>query len=203
MAFAAAARRSLALPSISDCLSRRFHPALPQLLPSNSIGDPRKPSPLPLSPATRPLRFAFSPCGTAQTLNLLPFGIHLLAGPPRRGFSSSSGDIDFADVLTGAADAWPPVAAPASFPSEVALAAGDSSIAVAAVQHLIDAVHSFTGLNWWISIALSTVLLRSVSCPLWMLARKRVYSQLRKALFMLQTYIGDVSGDAANQQVGK
>ncbi|XP_048547717.1 mitochondrial inner membrane protein OXA1-like isoform X3 [Triticum urartu] len=206
MAFAAAARRSLALPSISDCLSRRFHPALPQLLPSNSIGDPRKPSPLPLSPATRPLRFAFSPCGTAQTLNLLPFGIHLLAGPPRRGFSSSSGDIDFADVLTGAADAWPPVAAPASFPSEVALAAGDSSIAVAAVQHLIDAVHSFTGLNWWISIALSTVLLRSVSCPLWMLARKRVYaklSSLHGVNSIQQLQIGDVSGDAANQQVGK
>ncbi|XP_044449555.1 mitochondrial inner membrane protein OXA1-like isoform X2 [Triticum aestivum] len=145
MAFAAAARRSLASPRISDCLSRRFHPALPQLLPSNSIGDPRKPSPLPLPPAPRPLRFSFSPCGTAQTLDLLPFGIHLLAGPPRRGFSSSSRDIDFADVLTGAANAWPPVAAPASFPGEVALAAGDSSIAVAAVQHLIDAVHSFTG----------------------------------------------------------
>ncbi|KAF6995005.1 hypothetical protein CFC21_011584 [Triticum aestivum] len=177
MAFAAAARRSLASPRISDCLSRRFHPALPQLLPSNSIGDPRKPSPLPLPPAPRPLRFSFSPCGTAQTLDLLPFGIHLLAGPPRRGFSSSSRDIDFADVLTGAANAWPPVAAPASFPGEVALAAGDSSIAVAAVQHLIDAVHSFTGLNWWISIALPTVLLRSVSCPLWMLARKRVYAK--------------------------
>ncbi|KAF7048446.1 hypothetical protein CFC21_057206 [Triticum aestivum] len=199
MAFAAAARRSLASPSISDCLFRRFHPALPQLLPSNSIGDPRKPSPLPLPPAPRPLRFAFSPCGTAQTLNLLPFGIHLLAGPPRRSFSSSSRDIDFADALTGAADAWPPVAAPVSFPSEVALAAVDSSIAVAAVQHLIDAVHSFTGLNWWISIALSTVLLRSVSCPLWMLARKRVYEMCQD---MQQTskLVNNAKDDASREE---
>jgi hypothetical protein len=30
----------------------------------------------------------------------------------------------------------------------VARAAEDSSMAVAAVQHLIDGVHSFTGLNW-------------------------------------------------------
>uniref|UniRef100_M8BC80 Mitochondrial inner membrane protein OXA1 n=1 Tax=Aegilops tauschii TaxID=37682 RepID=M8BC80_AEGTA len=206
MAFAAAARRSLASPRISDCLSRRFHPALPQLLPSNSIGDPRKPSPLPLPPAPRPLRFSFSPCGTAQTLDLLPFGIHLLAGPPRRGFSSSSRDIDFADVLTGAANAWPPVAAPASFPGEVAVAAGGSAIAVAAGRlaargcpgelprrggvgrgGLVDCRRGGAAshrrgpfLHWWISIALPTVLLRSVSCPLWMLARKRVYTHNHK-----------------------
>lgn len=48
-------------------------------------------------------------------------------------------------------------------------------MAVAAVQHLIDAVHSFTGLNWWISIALSTVLLRCVVFTFLTLARKRVF----------------------------
>lgn len=32
--------------------------------------------------------------------------------------------------------------------NEVALAAADSAFPVAALQHLIDAVHSFSGLNW-------------------------------------------------------
>lgn len=34
--------------------------------------------------------------------------------------------------------------------SEVAIAAADSSLPVAALQHLIDGVHSFTGFNWYI-----------------------------------------------------
>ncbi|KAL0853689.1 hypothetical protein Bca101_058841 [Brassica carinata] len=38
--------------------------------------------------------------------------------------------------------------------NEVAIAAADSAFPVAALQHLIDGVHSFTGLNWWASIAL-------------------------------------------------
>lgn len=34
--------------------------------------------------------------------------------------------------------------------NEVAIAAADSAFPVAALQHLIDGVHSFTGLNWYI-----------------------------------------------------
>lgn len=37
-------------------------------------------------------------------------------------------------------------AAPAA--NEVAIAAADSYFPVAALQHVIDAVHNFTGLNW-------------------------------------------------------
>lgn len=37
-------------------------------------------------------------------------------------------------------------AAPAA--NEVAIAAADSYLPVAALQHVIDAVHNFTGLNW-------------------------------------------------------
>jgi YidC/Oxa1 family membrane protein insertase len=150
MAFAAAARRkprNLASRGLSGLLERRLRPSIHQLLPSNSTGEPRKPPPLPPQPAPRPLHFALAPCGcgTSQTLNYLPFGLHLLPGPPRRSFSSVSRGPDFTDVLTDADHAG---AAPASFPGEVAWAAEDSSTAVAAAQHLIDAVHSFTGFNW-------------------------------------------------------
>lgn len=59
---------------------------------------------------------------------------------------------DVADVLTdGGVDTGIVAAAssaPAPFPGEVAAAAADSFFPVAALQHLIDAVHSFTGLNW-------------------------------------------------------
>ncbi|PKA46534.1 Mitochondrial inner membrane protein OXA1-like [Apostasia shenzhenica] len=55
---------------------------------------------------------------------------------------------------------------PASFSGEVAAAAADSFPPVAALQHLIDAVHSFTGLNWWASIALTTLLIRGATIPL-------------------------------------
>ncbi|XP_048132689.1 mitochondrial inner membrane protein OXA1-like isoform X2 [Rhodamnia argentea] len=50
--------------------------------------------------------------------------------------------------------------------SEVALAAADSSYPVAAIEYLIGAAHSFTGLNWWASIALTTVLIRGATVPL-------------------------------------
>jgi hypothetical protein len=88
----------------------------------------------------------------AQTLTLFPFGIHLAgAAPSRRGFSTSPSYrvADAGAVLRDAADAAAAPTAPASFPSEVAWIAQDSSLSVAAAQHLIDAVHSFTGLNWW------------------------------------------------------
>lgn len=50
--------------------------------------------------------------------------------------------------------------------SEVAVAAADSFPPVAALQYLIDAVHSFTGLNWWAAIALTTLLIRGATVPL-------------------------------------
>jgi YidC/Oxa1 family membrane protein insertase len=52
---------------------------------------------------------------------------------------------DAGAVVTDAAAA---PAAPASLPTDVAWITDESSISVAALQHLIDAVHSFTGLNW-------------------------------------------------------
>ncbi|CAM0956437.1 unnamed protein product [Alopecurus aequalis] len=201
MALAATARRSFASHGLSDLLARRFHPSLIHLLPSDSTRDPRKPSPLPPPPAPRSFHFALTPCGTSQTLNFLPFGLHLLPGPPHRRFSSSSRDPGFTDVLTDAAHA---AAAPASFPGEVAWAAEESSTAVAAAQHLIDAVHSFTGLNWWISIALSTALLRCVVSTLSILSRRRtlrIYHVVRPDLLRIPELIKNAKDDASREKL--
>ncbi|PIN24048.1 hypothetical protein CDL12_03234 [Handroanthus impetiginosus] len=50
--------------------------------------------------------------------------------------------------------------------NEVAVAAADSFFPVAALQYLIDYVHSFTGFNWWASIVLTTILIRGLQLPL-------------------------------------
>ncbi|XP_008799548.2 mitochondrial inner membrane protein OXA1-like, partial [Phoenix dactylifera] len=94
-----------------------------------------------------------------------------------RSYSSSaegSNEVDYikdvAGVLTDnsveTAAATAAAAAPAPFAGEVAAAAADSFLPVAALQYLIDGVHSFTGLNWWASIALTTVLIRGATVPL-------------------------------------
>ncbi|KAL0297523.1 UNVERIFIED_CONTAM: Mitochondrial inner membrane protein OXA1 [Sesamum radiatum] len=50
--------------------------------------------------------------------------------------------------------------------NEVAVAAADSFFPVAALQYLIDYVHTFTGFNWWASIVLATLLIRGIQLPL-------------------------------------
>ncbi|KAJ6742023.1 OXA1 [Salix viminalis] len=62
-------------------------------------------------------------------------------------------------VMDTVAQAAPPA-------NEVAIAAADSYLPVAALQHVIDAVHNFTGLNWWASIVVTTLLIRSAMLPL-------------------------------------
>ncbi|KAG7564991.1 hypothetical protein ISN44_As10g017260 [Arabidopsis suecica] len=49
---------------------------------------------------------------------------------------------------------------------KVADAAIDSSVHFDFVQQIIHNVHSFTGLNWWASIVLTTLLIRGVTVPL-------------------------------------
>jgi len=154
MAFAA--RRSIAA-RISHHLTRRVHPCVPHALTSRSPDDQASSSPgipAPLPPLDTPFQHR---SGAAQTLGFLPFSLHL-AGPTRRSFSSSApgptpdlepspaAEVDAAGVLADAAEAA--AAVPAPFPGEVAAAAADSFLPVAALQHLIDAVHTFTGLNW-------------------------------------------------------
>ncbi|XXG82348.1 hypothetical protein AAC387_Pa10g0320 [Persea americana] len=58
------------------------------------------------------------------------------------------------------------VAAQGPVVSEVAVAAADSFFPVAALQYFIDGIHTLTGLNWWASIALTTLFIRSATIPL-------------------------------------
>jgi YidC/Oxa1 family membrane protein insertase len=151
-----AARRSIAT-RLSYHLTRRLRPCVPHALTSHSLDEqasPSPPLPLPLPPLHAPLQQRSI---AAQTLGFLPFSLHL-AGPTRRSFSSSApapapnleaapaAEVDAAGVLADAAEATASV--PTPFPGEVAAAAADSFPPVAALQHMIDAIHSFTGLNW-------------------------------------------------------
>ncbi|OMP02938.1 Membrane insertase OXA1/ALB3/YidC [Corchorus olitorius] len=71
---------------------------------------------------------------------------------------------DVAEVLKdGAVEA---VTSQAPAVNEVAIAAADSAFPVAALQYVIDAVHSFTGFNWWASIVVTTLLIRGATLPL-------------------------------------
>ncbi|KAK7400533.1 hypothetical protein VNO78_11742 [Psophocarpus tetragonolobus] len=67
-------------------------------------------------------------------------------------------------VLTGTT--MDTVASQASVVNEVAIAAADSFLPVKGLQYLIDAVHSYTGLNWWAAIVITTVLIRGATVPL-------------------------------------
>ncbi|KAF8380066.1 hypothetical protein HHK36_027536 [Tetracentron sinense] len=58
------------------------------------------------------------------------------------------------------------VASQAPAVSEVVIAAADSFYPVVGLQYLIDNVHNLTGLNWWASIALTTILIRGATIPL-------------------------------------
>ncbi|KAJ6946079.1 hypothetical protein NC651_000987 [Populus alba x Populus x berolinensis] len=71
---------------------------------------------------------------------------------------------DVAEVLTDTT--IEAVSAQAPVVNEVAIAAADSYFPVAALQHVIDAVHSFTGFNWWASIIVTTLLIRGATVPL-------------------------------------
>ncbi|KAI7995289.1 Mitochondrial inner membrane protein OXA1 [Camellia lanceoleosa] len=71
---------------------------------------------------------------------------------------------DVAEVLADKTAEVVASAAPAV--NEVAIAAADSAFPVAALQYLIDNVHSFTGFEWWASIVVTTLLIRGATIPL-------------------------------------
>ncbi|XP_021748450.1 mitochondrial inner membrane protein OXA1-like isoform X2 [Chenopodium quinoa] len=49
--------------------------------------------------------------------------------------------------------------------NEVAVAAADSAFPIAALQYLIDAVQTLTGLNWWAAIAITTLMVEGSTIP--------------------------------------
>ncbi|KAJ0969343.1 hypothetical protein J5N97_022220 [Dioscorea zingiberensis] len=161
-------------------LSRRLRPSFAHpLLRDHDDSSPVSPSPIP----NRSYSSSQSLSGITSTFldrRCLGFSTPLGLDLGSRSYSSStegSNEInvikDVTQVLTdttfdAAASAATAAASavPAPFPGEVAAAAADSFLPVAALQHLIDGVHSFTGFNWWASIALTTVLIRSATIPL-------------------------------------
>ncbi|XP_010444079.1 PREDICTED: mitochondrial inner membrane protein OXA1 [Camelina sativa] len=72
---------------------------------------------------------------------------------------------DIAEVISESTLQDAPAQAAAAV-SEVTLAAADSFFPIAALQHCIDMVHSFTGFEWWASIVVATILIRSSTVPL-------------------------------------
>ncbi|KAK7243495.1 hypothetical protein RIF29_38293 [Crotalaria pallida] len=78
---------------------------------------------------------------------------------------------DKIEVMTDVSDALADnvveaVASQVPIVNEVAIAAADSFLPVKLLQYLIDGVHSYTGLNWWAAIVLTTVLIRIAAVPL-------------------------------------
>ncbi|KAL1203843.1 Mitochondrial inner membrane protein OXA1 [Cardamine amara subsp. amara] len=110
---------------------------------------------------------------------VLKGGLHLPLAPPASGFAfyrymSSAHGVgsekigvisDIAEVITDSTLQDVPSQAAAAA-SEVSLAAADSFLPIAALQHCIDMVHSFTGFEWWASIVVATILIRSSTVPL-------------------------------------
>jgi YidC/Oxa1 family membrane protein insertase len=72
---------------------------------------------------------------------------------------------DIAEVITDSTLQDVPAQAAAAV-SEVTLAAADSFFPIAALQQCIDMVHTFTGFEWWASIVVATILIRSSTVPL-------------------------------------
>ncbi|WCJ20539.1 inner membrane protein OXA1-like [Euphorbia peplus] len=103
---------------------------------------------------------------------------------------------DVAEVLSDSSlQAVASQAAPAA--NEVAIAAADSFFPVAVLQHFVDAIHSFTGLPWWVSIVLTTIVIRGAVLPL-VVNQLKATSQLtlmRPRLEELQQKIKDGSLD--------
>ncbi|XVF10421.1 hypothetical protein REPUB_Repub07fG0181400 [Reevesia pubescens] len=85
--------------------------------------------------------------------------------------SAVGGGADKIDLMSDVAEALKDsaieaVASQAPAVNEVALAAADCWLPVATLQYAIDAVHSFTGFNWWASIVVATLLIRGATLPL-------------------------------------
>ncbi|KAL8159951.1 hypothetical protein V2J09_001488 [Rumex salicifolius] len=87
-------------------------------------------------------------CYMNNTFCRTPYGLYGNGMYLRRGISTSSGEANEAVVST----------------LEVVIAASDSAFPVAAVQYLIDGVHTLTG---WASIAIATLLVHGATVPLY------------------------------------
>lgn len=166
-AMAFSARRSLAT-SLSHHFSGRLYPSISHLVPSHHEHSDPAPSPSPV-PQPRPQSWqqpappfpsALPRPSRSRALAPfpLPFALHLAAhryssapAPDSEVLADSAAAAPVSELLSdGVASAAASVSTPPlPYPGEVAAAAAESFPPVAALQHLLDAVQSFTGLNWY------------------------------------------------------
>ncbi|GAQ87219.1 cytochrome oxidase biogenesis protein [Klebsormidium nitens] len=94
---------------------------------------------------------------------LLPCGLlpaTLWASGGGRCFSSSPADAAAAEVVQSVS------VAAASGGSEVAAIASESAAPIAAIQYMLEAMHQYTGLPWWATIAATTLTARACLFPI-------------------------------------
>lgn len=115
---------------------------------------------------------AFFKSGSCSARSSLVFSSSIGISSFHRHMSTTVGEsADKIELISDVAEAITDttiqaVASQAPAVSEVAVAAADSYLPVQALQYVIDYVHQFTGLNWWASIVVTTLLIRTVTIPL-------------------------------------
>ncbi|KAL9670668.1 hypothetical protein QQ045_008225 [Rhodiola kirilowii] len=150
--------------------------------------------------------------GSRQGTSRIPFCFPDAMGPAfSRNMSTTIGESadkigyvsDVAEMLTD--KTVEVVASQAPAVNEVAIAAADSFFPVAALQYLIDGVHNVTGLPWWASIALTTLMIRSAVIPV-LIKQLKATSQLtlmRPHLEAIKQEMDDKSMDPDAMAEGK
>uniref|UniRef100_A0A803KZM1 Membrane insertase YidC/Oxa/ALB C-terminal domain-containing protein n=1 Tax=Chenopodium quinoa TaxID=63459 RepID=A0A803KZM1_CHEQI len=179
-------------------LRRWYHPSLSHIVHRDHESDENFQSPCPSQPGYGISDIVMSQnhtrnniggnggfgslCGQKKCLPAFLFPAAAGIGPslPRYMSSATTEGSDKVDNLGDIAHVFTDetveaVSSVAPAVNEVAVAAADSSFPVAALQHLIDAVHSFTGLNWWAAIAVTTILIRGATLPLLISQLKATY----------------------------
>ncbi|XP_068494610.1 mitochondrial inner membrane protein OXA1-like isoform X1 [Phaseolus vulgaris] len=112
-------------------------------------------------------RFAYSEPRMHSNIFLSPSSVYNLC----RHMSTTNQGSDKIEIMSDIADvlkdqAMEAVTSQGPILREVAIASADSVLPVKALQYIIDAMHSYTGLNWWAAIVLTTLLIRSATVPL-------------------------------------
>ncbi|KAJ1693446.1 hypothetical protein LUZ63_010144 [Rhynchospora breviuscula] len=188
---------------------RRLQPCLPHVISHDDSAQTPSPSPHRSIPQFHTSRALSQINALYLPLGLQISSIRYYSSAPAPAPSSGSNEIEYmkdvADVIKDAsteAASSAATAVPAPFPGEVAAAAADSFFPVAALQHLIDSVHTFTGLNWWAAIALTTILIRTLTIPLLIQQMKDTIklSVLRPELEKLKDNMQNSMNPLENQQ---
>ncbi|KAL2516703.1 Mitochondrial inner membrane protein OXA1 [Abeliophyllum distichum] len=101
----------------------------------------------------------------------IPVGCGPVSGRYMSSASIGEGAVDKIEIMNDVAEVFVDntaevVAQAGPMVNEVAIAAADSYFPVAALQYLTDYIHSISGFNWWASIVVTTLLIRSVTLPL-------------------------------------